>query len=112
MKAILNLDAAVPFEIETPPVDKVPVLPLADMMPDAVYQLAINNLPQQKINDFRLQSAIKSAEASRGQLYPTISMFGGLGSNYVHFRQRPIYNQVVTGYSPSLLRADAGGGTY
>jgi outer membrane protein len=112
LKALLNLDAAVPFEVETPPVDRIPVLPLADMMPDAVYQLAIANLPQQKINDFRLQSAIKFSQAAKGQLYPTISMFGGLGSNYVRFKDRPVYNQVVTGYSPSLLRADAGGGVY
>jgi outer membrane protein len=33
MKSILNLDAATPFEVETPPIDKIPVLPLADMMP-------------------------------------------------------------------------------
>lgn len=112
LKALLNLDAAAPFEIETPPVDKVPVLALADMMPDAVYQMATANLPQQRINSFRLQSAIKSSEAARGQLYPTINLFGGMGSNYVHFKNRPIYNQVITGYSPSLLRADAGGGTY
>jgi outer membrane protein len=112
LKALLNLDAAAPFEIETPPVDKVPVLPLADMLPDGVYQMAIANLPQQKINSFRLQAAIKSSEAARGQLYPSINMFGGLGTNYVHFKNRPIYNQVITGYSTSLLRADAGGGVY
>lgn len=112
LKALLNLDAATHFEVETPPVDKIPVLPLADMMPEAVYQLALSSLPQQKINDFRLQAAIKSSEAARGQLYPTISAFGGLGSNYVRFKDRPIYNQVINGYSPSLLRTDAGGGVY
>jgi len=112
MKSILHIDAAAPFEVETPPVDQIPVLPLADMMPDAVYQLSLNNLPQQKINDLRLQSAIKTSEATRGQMYPNITMFGGLSSNYAYFKDRPIYNQVLTGYSTSQLRADAGGGVY
>ena len=112
MKSILNLDAATPFEVETPPVDKIPVLPLVDMMPDAVYGLALSSLPQQKINDLRLQSAIKSAEAAKGQMYPNISMFGGLSSNYAYFKDRPIYEQVLTGYSTSQLRAVVGGGVY
>ena len=112
MKSILNLDADTPFEVETPPVEKIPVLPLADMMPDAVYALALSSLPQQKINDLRLQSAIKSSEAAKGQMYPNISMFGGLSSNYAYFKDRPIYEQVLTGYNTSQLRAVVGGGVY
>ncbi|MCB0741697.1 MAG: TolC family protein, partial [Chitinophagaceae bacterium] len=35
MKALLNLDAAADFNIATPPVDKIPVEPLAALQPDA-----------------------------------------------------------------------------
>ena len=112
MQALLNLDASVAFDIDTPPVDKVPVESLADLQPEAVYALALANLPQNKVIDLRIQSAKKSVESARGRMYPTIGGFVNLGTNYVKFKERPIYNQVVTGYSTSLLRANAGGGVY
>ena len=34
MKALLNMDAGAPFDIETPPVDRIPVEPLAEMQPE------------------------------------------------------------------------------
>jgi len=86
MKALLNLDAGEAFEIETPPVDKIPVEALADLQPESVYALAIASLPQQKINSLRIQSAKKSVEAARGMMYPTFSAFGGLGTSYVNIK--------------------------
>jgi outer membrane protein len=86
MKALLNLDAAAPFDLLTPPVDAIPVLPLAEMQPDAVYAKAIGTLPQQKVNQLRIQSAQKSVAAARGGLYPSITAFGGLSNNYVNLK--------------------------
>lgn len=86
MKALLNLDAASSFEIETPPVEKIPLEVLADLQPESVFKMALANLPQQKVNELRMQSAKKSLEASRGFMYPNLSMFGGLGSNYVNIK--------------------------
>jgi outer membrane protein len=112
MKALLNLDAAIPFDIVVPPVGLIPVLALADLQPDAVYASAMANLPQQKVNDLRLRSAQKNVAAAKGSLYPTISAFGSLSTNAVNFK-RPIYDQVFSGYSSSSgLRANAGGGTF
>jgi outer membrane protein len=82
MKALLNLDAAVPFDIVTPPVDLIPVENLADLQPDAVYTLATANMPQQKVDEFNLKAALKSVEVARGAMYPTLSLFGSLGSSY------------------------------
>lgn len=112
MKAVLNLDAGATFDIETPPVDRIPIDNLADLLPESVFALALVNLPQQKVIELRLQSAKKSVDAAKGQLYPSIGGFASLGTNYVRFKDRPIYNQVVTGYSSSLLRTNAGGGVY
>ena len=113
MKALLNLDAGVAFDVETPPVDKVPVDPIAELQPEAVYALALANLPQQRIIDLRLRSANKSVEAARGQMYPSIGAFGNLGTNFVSFKDKAIYNQVITGYNTNTgIRADAGGGVY
>ncbi|NJO25824.1 MAG: TolC family protein [Bacteroidia bacterium] len=36
MKALLNMDAAFPFDVETPSVDLIPILPLAELQPELV----------------------------------------------------------------------------
>lgn len=112
MKAVLNLDAGATFDIETPPVDKIPIDNLGELLPESVYALALVNLPQQKVIDLRIQAAKKSVEAAKGQMYPSIGGFASLGTNYVKFKNRAIYEQIVTGYSTSLLRTNAGGGVY
>ncbi len=112
LKALLNLDAGSPFDIETPPVDAIPVESIADLLPENVYASAVKNLPQQKVNELRILSAQKDVLVARAGMYPTISAFGGLGTNYVHFKRRALYNQVIAGYQDTPLRADAGGGTF
>ena len=81
LKAILNLDAGSPFELDAPPVDQIPVESLADLQPETVYGMALQNMPISKVNDFRVKASQKSVEAARGAMYPTISMFGSLASS-------------------------------
>ncbi len=82
LKSYMSIDAAAPFQIETPPVDKIPVEKIADLQPEAVYTLAMANMPQQRGNDFRIKAAQKTAAAAKGNLYPTISVYGNLGSGF------------------------------
>lgn len=82
LKALLNLDMAVPFDIATPDVNSIPVEPLGDLQPDFVYQQAIKNLPQQRVNQFRYQSALKNIQVARSSMYPTLSAFIAVGSTY------------------------------
>ncbi|MCC7402064.1 MAG: TolC family protein [Chitinophagaceae bacterium] len=82
LKALLNLDAAADFDVAAVPVDLVPVESLADLQPDAVYSLALANLPQQKVDELNLESTIKSVQVARGSMYPTFSLFGSLGTTY------------------------------
>jgi outer membrane protein len=112
MKALLNLDAGFAFDIGSPDIEKIPLDNLADLLPENVYAQALVNLPQQKVIDFRIQSAKKSVEAARGQMYPSIGGFAQMGSNFVNYKDRPVYDQVITGYSTSSLRANAGSGVY
>ena len=86
LKALLNFDAGAAFEIDTPPVDRIPVDNLGDLQPEAVFALALVSLPQQKVTDLRIQSALKSVDAAKGLLYPRITAFGGLSSNYVNIK--------------------------
>jgi outer membrane protein len=110
LEAYMNLDAGVSFEIEEPPVNQIPLEPLGELQPESVYALAVANLPQQRMNEFNLNAAQKNALAAKGTLYPTISAFGNLGTNYGYFRS-PTYSQILQGYAPSgLVVPDGSGG--
>lgn len=82
LKALLNLDAALDFDIASVSVDNVPIDNLADLQPEAVYNLAMANLPQQKADDLNVKAAMKSVDVAKGSMYPTFSIFGSLGSTY------------------------------
>lgn len=82
LKSYMAIDAAAPFEIETPPVDKIPVEKIADLQPDVVYASAMANMPQQRYNDYKLKAAQKTSAAAKGNMYPTISVYGSLGSGF------------------------------
>jgi outer membrane protein len=68
--------------VETPPIETIPVENISELQPEAVFQLAVANLPQQRINDFRVKAAQKNVLASRGAMYPSFSLFASLGSTY------------------------------
>jgi outer membrane protein len=82
LKAYLNLDAAAPFEIEVPPVEIIPVEKIADLQPDYVFQMALQNQPAQKVNLLKLQSYQTSVKVAKAVMYPTISGFLGLATNF------------------------------
>lgn len=111
LKAYMNVDASEPFEIEQPPVELIPVEPIGDLLPNIVYALALENQPQQKMNEYNIQSAIKRSLSVRGALYPTISAFGSLGTNYGYFHT-PTYEQIFSGYVPSGMVVSDGQGGY
>ncbi len=97
LKAYMALDAATPFEVDIPPVEKIPVDNIADLMPDVVYASAIANLPQQRYNDYKIKAATKNMAAAKGNMYPTISAFGSLGSRYTNVFNVPKTKEEFTG---------------
>lgn len=82
LKALLNIDLAAPFEIETPPVETIPLESLADMEPEYVYALALQTQPQQREDSFRILGAEKYILFNKAGLYPSLSGFYSLGSTY------------------------------
>lgn len=90
LKAYMDLDAAVPFEVDTPPVESIPVDPIEDLRPESVYSLALYNQPLQKMDLLQVASAQKTVKANKGALYPTFTISGSLGSNYVNTATEPI----------------------
>lgn len=84
LKAYMGLDAGVPFDVDIPPVETIPVDKISDLQPDNVYQLAIVNQPLQKSDALQIKSAAKFVQANRAAMYPTVSLFGSLGSSYTN----------------------------
>ena len=112
LKANMNIDAADSFEVAVPPVELIPIEKIADLQPDAVYALAIKNLPLQRVNEFKLRSALRAAVAAKGRMYPTFSAFGGLSSNFINIKN-PIYLPTGT-FSSTILspQVDINGNVY
>jgi outer membrane protein len=112
LKAVMNLDAAQPFEVDMPPLEKIPVENIADLQPETVYQLALINLPQQRVNELRIKASQKYVEAARGSMYPTLSLFGSMGSNYAN-NKIPVYSQTPTGsFLNTGTKVNVGGTDY
>jgi outer membrane protein len=111
LRSYLNIDAAAPFEVETPPVELIPVEPIADLQPDNVFKLAMANQPLQKYNELRVKAAEKRKLAARGLMYPSLSAYGSLGSDYIAIK-RPAYVNVIDGIGPTGATVEVGGTTY
>ncbi len=82
LKALLNIEADVPFEVEEPSVESIPVETLSELEPAAVYALAVKNMPQQKINELNVKAAVKNVAVQKAAMYPSLTFFGGLDTRY------------------------------
>ncbi len=69
---------------------------------DAIYAEAVKNLPMIKAAEYRRMSSMKYLHASRGLLFPSLSLNGSIGTNY----SDAALNQRITGVS------DAGTDSY
>jgi len=82
MIALLNLDASQPFEVSLPDVNKIPLPPLSELEPAELFEIAKAMQPLQKVDSLRIISGEYSVKAARGAMYPSLSAFGTIGSNY------------------------------
>ena len=101
LKAYMDLDAGALFDVYAPPVEDIPIENLADLQPETIYTLALVNQPLQKYDALELEAYRKSMQANKGAMYPTVSLFGNLQTNYINLGA-PIptagyYYQVKTG---------------
>lgn len=103
LKALLNLDASVPFDIATPPAALIPVVPIAELDPALVYEAAVKTQPQQLANELRIKAASKSIAASRAQMYPSLGAFGGLNSSYSSAQKIFNVGTPTVVYEPSVF---------
>lgn len=109
LKALLNLDMAAPFEVDTPPVELIPLEPIAELQPDYVYKLAMNTQPEQKANELRLKGAERTIKSNKAIMYPSLGGFYSLASTF-NSRQQGVTGSYQT--NPSIGKVDVNGTIY
>jgi outer membrane protein len=109
LKALLNIDMAAEFDVTTPPIDQIPLESIAELQPEVVYNIALAKQPLQQVNALRVKSYEKYVQAQRGAMFPTISFFGGLGTNFNNQGTRVIGSSLV---DPKIGRVNVGGTMY
>jgi len=98
LKALLNLDASQPFDIQVQSVDGIKLQSFADLQPDYVYNVAAQNLPSVKAADLRVKAASKNELVAKSGFYPSLSFGYNLSSNFSNvFNYISGYN--LTGFS-------------
>ncbi|WP_276480442.1 TolC family protein [Paraflavitalea pollutisoli] len=97
LKVALNIDAGAPFDIENPAVEDIPVDPILQLQPESVFNIATKSQPAQKAIAFRIQSMETSLKVARAATYPTISVFGGLGTNFASPTKTVVGDPVLAG---------------
>lgn len=82
LKALLNLDFAVPFEIQPPNISMEQQLALSDQDPESIYAEAKKHFGAIRGSDLRLQAAERNLRAAKGALYPSLTLGAQLGTNW------------------------------
>ncbi|MBS1916569.1 MAG: TolC family protein [Bacteroidetes bacterium] len=109
LKGVLNLDAAAPFEPEIPPVDRIPLDPIAELQPDYVYKLALTNQPLQKENDLKIKGQQKTIEANKAAMYPNLTFGYSLASSFSNTLKAINVTQGTPSYVPAAVVIDGSG---
>jgi outer membrane protein len=111
LKALLNLDFEVPFEIQAPAVDVPAQNAVMGQSPEAIYNVAERNFGSIKSSEFKLAAAEKQLKAAKGALYPTLGFSTQLGSNFATtFKDYGTPN--ITGQVPNGTFVDISGTRY
>lgn len=95
---IINIPYRASLRLERIP--EVTTLGQLPLTADQVYQEALRSLALVKSVELKRQSAEKGVKVAKGQLYPTLSLNGGINTNYSNLQQSAIpvdSVQVATG---------------
>jgi outer membrane protein len=110
LKAYMGYDAAAEFDLDTPPVESIPVEPISELQPDNVFALALLNQPLQKSDKLQIESALRYAKSSHAAMFPNLTAFGGLSSTYTNQTEELNYYVTQPGYP--IGTTTVGGTTY
>ncbi len=95
LKGYMSLDAAVAFDIATPPIEQIPIENIADLQPEVVYVLALQNQPLQKEDALNIIASEKYVASNKAAMLPTLSLFGQFyttftNQSFTYSKQAPV----------------------
>jgi outer membrane protein len=105
LKQALQLPASTEMDIEVPQMDVESELVMTET-PEQIYNAAYEILPQVKSARIKLQSSLLNVKATRGSLYPRISINGNLFSNYSSAADRARF--IADGGTPTIQQVPVG----
>ncbi|RFZ94211.1 TolC family protein [Mucilaginibacter conchicola] len=73
------------------PVDAQNLSKQTDATSESIYSTALDQLALVKASTLRRKSAEKAVSVAKGALYPTVSLFGGIYTNYSSAAQRSVF---------------------
>lgn len=79
-----------------------------DNTPDQVYTSAIQNLPLVKAATLRRQSAEKQVQVTKGILFPTLSLYSGIGTRYSSAARRSVFIDSTEVNTGGFIKTPAG----
>lgn len=82
---LLELDPAVPFEVEVPVVDEVKNVNTAYSASE-VYNTALKTYPDIKLAEYSRMVFEKGVDIARGNYYPQLTLQGGIGTGFSNGR--------------------------
>lgn len=103
MSQLLELDSPEGFAVVRPSESSMRISPL--MSPEAIYDEAVEVKPAIKAETIRLDYALKGIDQAKSGLLPSLSVSGGVGSNYYTssgFTSKPFSDQISSNFSQYL----------
>jgi len=102
---ILNLESADGFEIVIPDLSKdIPTLPPLTAREIFVSAKALH--PGLLSSEYQYKSALKSLKSSKGGFYPSLSLFGGLGTGYSELARKQSGSVITNQYLGQIQGQD------
>ncbi len=97
IKALLNLDFETPYQLEVPNVKVADELAVNSLTPEEIYNHATSHLGSIRSSQMRLFAAEKNYAASKGTLWPQLSIGAQLGTNWASTYKEVVGNPIFTG---------------
>lgn len=114
LKQYLQLPSSTPLDVEIPDIDMMEIL-LSELNVDDIYQNSISSLAIVKKAEISVTSAEYGWMASKGNLYPRLSIAAGLNTNYSSFADRQRFvsdGGASTTIYPVIGNVDVNGSNY
>jgi outer membrane protein TolC len=78
----MNLEGYIKISVQPDLAQDIDSTNYVSVQPDTIYEEAKNFIPIIKARELQVRAAKKQVAASRGNLYPSLSIFGGYGTGY------------------------------